>query len=192
MPAIGVDVAKTSTLYRFQIELADIDQNMYESLDLRVPCHPSEDLERLVVRVLARTLAHREGLEFGRGLSHAEDPALWAKTPHGEIDTWIDVGCPSAERLHRASKAAGRVLIFTHKAEQVLRKEWSSRSIHGAADIQVHRFPPGLITDLSAKLERNMQWYCTVQENSLSVGDGHQSVDAPLEKLSLERFLSGA
>ena len=61
-------MAISSTLYRFQIELSDIDRGVYESLDWRVACHPSEDSERMVVRVLARAIAHEEGLEFGRGL----------------------------------------------------------------------------------------------------------------------------
>ena len=47
-------MAISSTLYRFQIELSDIDRGVYESLDWRVACHPSEDSERMVVRVLAR------------------------------------------------------------------------------------------------------------------------------------------
>jgi len=61
-------MAISSTLYRFQIELSDIDRGVYESLDWRVACHPSEDSERMVVRVLARAIAHEEGLDFGRRL----------------------------------------------------------------------------------------------------------------------------
>ncbi|MBL4686632.1 MAG: YaeQ family protein, partial [Nannocystaceae bacterium] len=89
-------MALTATVHRFEIELADIDRGVYESLDLRVARHPSEDEARVVVRVLARAIAHEDGLEFGRGLSTVEDPALWTRTPTGEVATWIDVGLPSA------------------------------------------------------------------------------------------------
>ncbi len=132
----------TATIYRIQLELSDIDRHVYETLDLRVAQHPSEDGERLVVRVLARALAHEEGLDFGRGLSKAEDAALWTHAPTGEIETWIDVGVPSAERLHRASKRAGKLLVFTHKSETSLRKEWGSRRIHQAQAIALYRLPP--------------------------------------------------
>lgn len=190
MPLRNTALAKASTLYRFQLELADIDRSVYESLDLRVACHPSEDAERLVIRVLARVIAHEEGLEFGRGLSNTEDAALWTRGVHGDIKTWIDVGCPSADRLHRSSKAADSVMVFTHKNESMLRKEWASQPIHRCEDIQVIRFAPSFIKDLAAKLERTMQWYVTLQEGEVSVGDGEQSVDAPLERTTVAAILA--
>jgi uncharacterized protein YaeQ len=185
-------MALSSTLYRFQIELADIDRGVYESLDLRVPCHPSEDAERLIVRVLARAIAHEEGLEFGRGLSNSEDPALWTQSAIGDVKTWIDVGMPGAERLHRASKRAERLRIFTHKLEVALRKEWSSRSIHKAESIELIQLPPALIRELAGQLDRNMSWYLTLQEDQLSVasGDGERSVEGTIERCSLSDFLS--
>lgn len=185
-------MALSSTLYRFQIELADIDRGVYESLDLRVPCHPSEDAERLVIRVLARAIAHEEGLEFGRGLSSAEDPALWTLTATGDVQTWIDVGVPGADRLHRASKRAEKVRIFTHKLEVALRKEWSSRAIHKAESIELNRLPATLIRELAAKLDRNMIWYLTLQEGGMSVADGDgESVEGAIERCSLAEFLGG-
>jgi uncharacterized protein YaeQ len=183
-------MAKSSTLYRFQLELADIDHNFYESLDLRVACHPSEDHERLVVRVLARTVAHEQGLDFGRGLSTPEDPALWTRSALGDIESWIDVGCPSADRLHRASKASRRVLVFTHKPEHVLRKEWSSRIIHRADEIDVIQFSAELVRNLARELQRNTQWYITLQEGTISVVDGDSSFDAALKRGTLADFVA--
>lgn len=185
-------MAKTATLYRFQLELADIDRSVYESLDLRVAGHPSEDAERLVIRVLARAIAHEDELEFGRGLSNAEDPALWTRTSHGEISTWIDVGCPSAERLHRASKAAERVLVVTNKNDAMLRKEWSSHPIHKSDAIEVVRLPSKLVQDLTTLLQRNMQWYLTLQEGSISIADGDQNFDGVLERTSLAALLAAS
>ncbi len=182
-------MAKASTLYRFQIELADIDRSVYESLDLRVACHPSEDAERLVVRVLARAIAHEEGLEFGKGLSNAEDPALWLQSPLGDVDLWIDVGLPSADRLHRASKKANRVMVFSSKTEDSMRKEWSTRAIHGADAIELVLLPGALVQTLAAQLDRNVQWYLTLQEGALSVTDGDQNHQAPIERMPLSAFL---
>lgn len=183
-------MAKSSTLYRFQIELADIDRGIYESLDLRVAQHPSEDAERMVVRVLARALAHEDGLEFGHGLSNAEDPALSKRSLTSEIETWIDVGIPGAERLHRASKRAERVLVFTHKLAVALRKEWSSRSIHGADRLEVYRLDPAMISALAEGLARSMTWYLTVQDGNLSVSEGEGNVEGSVQKLSLTDFLA--
>lgn len=183
-------MALTSTLYRFQLELSDIDRGIYESLDLRVACHPSEDAERMVVRVLARAIAHQEGLEFGRGLSIAEDPGLWTRSPQGDVGLWIDIGMPTAERLHRASKRAQRVVVFTHKADAALRKEWSTRAIHKADEIELVQVPAALVTELAATLDRNMQWYITLQDGSISVASGDSSSSAPLVRQSLAAFLA--
>ena len=183
-------MAISSILYRFQIELSDIDRGVYESLDWRVACHPSEDSERMVVRVLARAIAHEEGLDFGRGLRTPEDPALWTRSGTGEVALWIDVGMPTAERLHRASKRADRVMVFTHKSESSLRKEWSSRAIHAADGIEVVRLPAALIGELASRLGRDVHWYLTLQEGGMSVAEGEDSLDGTLERLSLATFLA--
>ncbi len=183
-------MAKTSTLYRFQIELSDIDRGIYETLDFRVACHPSEDAARLAVRVLARVMAHEERLEFGRGLSTTEDAALWARSLQGEVETWIDVGCPSAERLHRASKAANRVRVFTTKGKAMLRKEWSSQPIHDSREIEVVRLSPEFVDSLTTLLERNVQWYVTLNDGAITVTDGEQSFDTTAEHTSVAAVIS--
>ncbi len=185
-------MAIASTLYRFQIELADIDRSVYETLDLRVPCHPSEDEERLVVRVLARAIHHEEGLEFGRGLSNAEDAALWIRSHTGDVQLWIDISMPSAERLHRASKHAAQVCVYTHKQDNPLRKEWSSRKIHKAETINLVRLPSKMVRDLAANMERTNSWYLTIQDGSLSVayGDGEHNLDGNIERSTMSDFLA--
>ena len=176
-------------MYRFLLELSDIDHGNYESLDVRVARHASEDAERLVVRVLARALAHEEGLEFGRGLSNETDAALWAHSPTGEIATWIDVGMPSADRLHRASKRADKLLVFTHKSETALLKEWKSRKIHRAESIVIHRVPAEFVRDLAQDLARKMTWYLTLQDGELSVAVGDRNLETTVEEVTLSQFL---
>lgn len=180
-----------ATLYRFNLELSDIDRGIYKALDLRVARHPSEDEERLVVRVLAHAVADEDGLEFGRGLSAVEDAALWTRGPGGNVGTWIDVGAPTAERLHRASKAADRVVVVTHKPPELLRKEWSSRRIHRPESLEIIQLPPGLIRSLAEDLTRNEAWYVTLHDGTLSVGDGDRVVDGPCSRSSLASFLAG-
>ena len=185
-------MAISATLYRFQLELADIDRNVYESLDLRVPRHPSEDEERMVVRVLALAIAHEPRLEFGRGLSNVDDATIWRRSLTGEIETWVDIGMPSAERLHRASKRAGRVVVVTRKAESLLRKEWSSRSVHRAEAIELIRLDPTLVRDLAEALMRNVTWYITIQDGVVSVAEGERSWAGSLERGTLAAFLSAS
>ncbi len=183
-------MALTATLHRFRIELSDIDRGVYESLDLRVARHPSEDEARVVIRVLAHAIAFEAGLGFGKGLSTVDEPALWAKSDTGEIATWIDVGVPAADRLHRASKRARRVLVFTHKQEAALRQAWSGQDIHGADRIELVRLDPAQVSALAEQLDRTVSWFVTIQDDLLSVAHGETSVDGPLERTSLSHFVT--
>ena len=108
-------MALTATIYSFGIELADSDRNVYESLALRVARHPSESEEYLLTRVLAYALEFTEGIEFSRGLSEPDEPAISVRDLTGAIRSWIDIGTPDAGRLHKACKAAPRVAVYTHK-----------------------------------------------------------------------------
>ena len=98
-------MALGATLYNFDVELADSDRHVYESLALRVAQHPSESDEYLIARVLAYLLEFAEGIEFSRGVSDPDDPTIAIRDRTGAITTWIDVGTPDAARLHKASKA---------------------------------------------------------------------------------------
>src|SRR6202140_4427852 len=104
----------TATIYNFDIELADSDRQVYESLSLRVARHPSESEEHLVARLLTYLLELTEGIEFSRGISDPDEPTIAVRDLTGAIRTWIDIGTPDAARLHKASKTADRVAVYTH------------------------------------------------------------------------------
>src|SRR6185503_17046000 len=127
---IIVLMALSSTVFVFDIDLADADRQVYETLSLRVARHPSESDEFLVARVLAYCLEYREGIEFSRGLCDADEPPIAVRDLTGRYVSWIDVGTPSAERLHRAAKAAARVAVYIHKEHRQWLAEISGARIH--------------------------------------------------------------
>ena len=108
-------MALTATIYNLDIDLADSDRSVYETLALRVARHPSESPEYLVARVLAYAMEFTEGIEFSRGICDPDDPAIAVRDLTGALRAWIDVGSPDAARLHKASKLAPRVAVYTHK-----------------------------------------------------------------------------
>src|SRR3954464_274674 len=108
-------MALTATIYNIQIDLADSDRGVYEPLDLREARHPSESEEYLVTRVLAYALEYAEGIEFSRGISDPDEPAISVRDLTGALKAWIEIGTPDATRLHKASKASPRVAVYTHK-----------------------------------------------------------------------------
>lgn len=162
-------MAQTATLYRMRLELSDIDRGVYETLELRVARHPSEGDERVVARVLAYALLYEPGLEFGKGLSDAEEPALWTHDLTGQLTHWIDVGTPGAERIHIASKKAGKVSILCHKEREGLTREMQKRKVHGADNISVLYVEPSLVTALAEHLDRNAAWTIVHTDGELSI-----------------------
>ncbi len=167
-------MAPPGTVHRFEVSVSDVDRDVYESFDLRIAQHPSESMRYLLTRTLAYCLSYEEGIAFSKGgLSSAEDPPVSVRDATGLLLAWIDVGSPSAERLHKAAKAARRVAIFTHSDLAPLRRE--AEAIHKAASIEVFRIAPELLDALERRIQRNATLELTRNEGMLYVTvDGEQ------------------
>jgi len=166
-------VALTATIYNLDIDLADADRRVYESLALRVARHPSEAEEYLVARVLAYALEFREGIAFSSsGLSEPDEPAISIRDLTGAIRSWIDIGAPDAARLHRASKAVPRVVVYTHKDPAQLAKKLAGQRIHRAEALELYAIDRRLIGALAARLERRMTFGLSISERELYLSIG--------------------
>lgn len=175
-----------ATLYRFEIGLSDSDRGVFETLDLRVARHPSESAAFLLVRVLAYCLEYREGLTFSKGgISDTDEPALSVRDLTGQRLAWIEIGAPSADRLHRASKSCPRVALYTDRRLELLRTPLQGERIHRAADIQVLCFPQPFLKSLEAALDRNARWDVSISDGHLYVTAAGQSFDTALERAPL-------
>lgn len=160
-------MALTSTIYQFDIELADVDRGVYETLALRAAFHPSETQEFLLTRVLAYCLEYEEGIAFSKGLSDGDEPALWVRDPAGHVETWIEIGAPDAARLHKAAKAADRVAVYTHKDPASLLRRLEGERIHRAAEIPIYGVDRGLLAGLGELLDRRMRIHLSVTGGQL-------------------------
>ena len=149
-------MALPATVYRMTVNLSDVDRGVYETVDLRLARHPSETLRYLVTRVLAYALSYEQGIAFSKsGLSNPDEPPLSIRDATGALTAWIDIGMPSAERLHKASKAAPRVALFTSGDIELLRKDAASRPIHRAEALAIWRFEPSFLVALEALVTRD-------------------------------------
>lgn len=149
-------MALTATVRRFVITLSDVDRGVYETLDLRVAQHPSESARYLFTRTLAYCLSYEEGIAFSKGgVSSTDEPPVAIRDPTGALVAWIDVGAPSAERLHKASKAAQRVALYTHVDLAQLEREAASRPIHRLEEIEVFRIDRALLDELEAAVGKS-------------------------------------
>lgn len=166
-------MALGATIYNFDVELSDTDRNVYETLALRVAQHPSESEEYLVARVLAYLLEFTEGIEFSRGISTPDEPAIAVRDLTGAIKTWIDVGTPDAGRLHKAAKLAARVAVYTHKDPTQFLKQLAGKTIHNVDALELFAIDRDLVTALVARLERRVAFSLSVSDRELylSIGD---------------------
>lgn len=166
-------MATGATIYNFDVDLADADRNVYETLALRLARHPSESEEYLVTRVLAYAMEHAEGIAFSTGgLSDPDEPALTVRDLSGALRAWIEVGSPDAARLHKASKASPRVVVYTHKDAPRLAGRLSGERIHRMEALELYAIDPALIGALAARLDRRMAFALAVSGRELFVSIG--------------------
>jgi len=176
-------MALTATLHNFTIELADVDQNVYESLALKVARHPSETEDYLLTRVLAYCLEYTEGIAFSRGLQEPDEPAISVRDLTGTLRAWIEVGMPDAARLHKASKAAPRVAVYTFKPPHLVLRQLEGERIHRAEHLELYTVDRDLLDGLAARLDRRMTFALSVTDRHvfLSMADG--TVSGAVERL---------
>jgi len=160
-------MARGAVVHQFQVGLSHVDRGVYEQIELRVARHPSESEEFLCARVLAFCLEQREGLAFSKGLSDPDQPALEVRDLTGRLEAWIEVGAPDAARLHRASKAAPRVAVYTHHDAARYWASLAGEKIHRAEAVELYGFERGLVAALVERLERRTEFELSVNDNTL-------------------------
>jgi uncharacterized protein YaeQ len=179
-------VALPSTIHSFEIDLSDVDRGVYETLSLKVARHPSETEEYLVTRVLAYCLECAEGLTFSRGLAEPDEPALYVRDLTGSLRVWIEVGMPDADRLHKASKAAPRVVVYTHKEARHLLRQLAGARIHRAEELELYAVDRALIAELTSRLERRMTLAVSITDRHMFVTVDGQTVEGRVERISVD------
>ncbi len=168
-------MALPATMRRFAVALADSDRGIYEDLDLRVAQHPSESDRYLVARVLARALEHGAGLEFSKGgVSDDTEPALVQRDLRGDLVAWIEIGAPSAERLHKASKASPRVVVYTWKKLDDL------SDVHRGDEVEVRTLDAAWLDRVAATLDRVNKWELSVTGGVVYLTAGGQLFELEL------------
>jgi uncharacterized protein YaeQ len=176
-------VSGPTTLYRFKIELSDVERNLYQSLDFRVSQHPSESLPFLLTRALAFVLNAQDGLAFSpKGLSDPDEACLSIPDSQGGIQLWIEVGNPSTRKLHRASKAAKLTKVYTYKNALHLINDILTAKVHNAQKIEIYSFAPILMDQLEAILEKENRWSILVNDGLINISTSATTVSGEILK----------
>lgn len=181
-------MALKSTIFKAALQVSDLDQHYYATHALTLARHPSETDERLMARLLAFALFAHERLEFGRGLSTEDEPALWQKDLTGSIERWIEVGLPDERVLRRACGRARQVVVLAYGARAAdLWWQQNADKLQRLDNLAVLQLPPAASADLATLAQRNMDLHCTIQDGLVWLADGQQHTQITLLRLQESR-----
>lgn len=170
-------MALKATVFKANLQIADLDRHYYADHALTLARHPSETDERMMVRLLAFALHADEGLAFTRGLSTDDEPDLWCKDLTDAIELWIELGQPDEKRVRRACGRAERVVIYSYddRAGDVW---WAQNrdKFRRFENLSVVSLPSEQTRALSQFAQRTMQLQITVQDGEVWFGDGTETV----------------
>ncbi len=178
-------MALGATIHTFDIDLADSDRGVYQPLELRVARHPSESAEYFLTRVLAYCCEYTEGIAFSNGLFDPDEPTIAIRDLTGVLRTWLDVGSPDAPRLHRASKAAPRVVVYTHKDPASWVARLSGERIHRSEALELYALDRTWLAALASRLERRMSFSLTISERHLYLSLGEETLSCVVERVAI-------
>ena len=171
-------MALKATIFKADLQIADMDRHYYRDHALTIARHPSETDERMMVRVLAFALHAHDALAFGKGLSTEGEPALWQKDLTGAIDLWIDVGQPDEKDIRKACGRAHRVIIYSYGGRSA--DLWWAQNrdkLERAKNLTVICLPPADTQALAKLARRTMQLQCTVQEGEIWLADNNERIE---------------
>ena len=178
-------MALKATIFKADLQIADMDRNYYQNHVLTLARHPSETDERMMVRLLAFALFAHERLEFGRGLSVEDEAALWQKDLTGAIELWIEVGLPDEREIRKACGKANRVVVLSYGGRGAdLWWGQSCNKLERLRNLTVINLPSATSQALAALANRNMSLQCTIQDGQAWLTDGGNT--AHIEPLRLK------
>lgn len=163
-------MALNATIYKFDIDVSDLDRNHYAHYSQHVALHPSETVERMVMRILAYCLNANEQLAFTKGLSTDSEPDLWQKNYSDDIELWIELGLPDDKRIKKACNQSDKVKLYAYGGQGV-ETWWDNLSGHAYkfSELSVYRFEGDSVEAFANQIERTMALSCMIQDGQVTL-----------------------
>ena len=175
-------MALSSTIYNVSLNIADMDRHYYQSHELTVAQHPSENNFRFMVRLITFMLNASDELSFTKGLSTSDEPDLWQKSLTDEIELWIDLGQPDEKRIRKACGRAQQVIIYVYNERKA--KSWWQQQQQ-----KLQRFDNLKVFQLHAEgvesmASRSMQLQCNIQDGEIYLSDKNSNFSISQQRLN--------
>ena len=180
-------MALKATIYKAELQIADMDRNYYQDHLLTLARNPSETDERMMIRLLAFAIHASEALTFTKGLFDTEEPDLWQKDLTGAIELWVEVGQPDEKRLMKACGRSAKVVVYSYSATSHIWYKQIANKLERAKNLTVINIPAEASAQLQSLCNRNMQLQCTIQDGQIYLTDSVTTVLVEREDFKAER-----
>jgi uncharacterized protein YaeQ len=174
-------MALKATIFKADLQIADMDRNYYQQHALTLARHPSETDERMMVRLLAFAIHASDALAFTKGLFDTEEPDLWEKDLTGAIELWIEVGQPDEKRIMKACGRAEKVIVYSYGATSHIWWKQIAGKLERARNLTVINLPSDAAQAMSKLAQRTMQLQCTIQDGQIWLTDSVDTVQVDRE-----------
>jgi len=177
-------MALNATIFKADLQIADMDRHYYQSHGLTIARHPSETDERMMVRVLAFARHAHEALSFAKGLSDTDEPDIWRKDLTGAIELWVEVGQPEEKRILKACGRADQVVLYTYGGHGAT--IWWNQIAPKLArlkNLTVISLASATTQALAELTQRSMQLQCTIQDGDIWLGGNDGTVQVEMSIL---------
>lgn len=176
-------MALKATIYKADLQIADMDRHYYADHALTIARHPSENDERMMVRVLMYAVYAQEGIAFTKGLFDVDEPEVWIKDLTGEIKLWIDIGQPDDARLRKACGRADQVIVVCFSSSCAIWWKSIASKLTRLNNLTVWQLPTETSQALAALAARSMQLQCMVQDGGIGISTETARVAVEMKQL---------
>jgi uncharacterized protein YaeQ len=171
-------MALKATVFKVQLQIADMDRHYYQDHSLTLAQHPSENDERMMVRLLAFAMNASATLAFTKGLSADDDePELWDRTLSGDIELWVEFGQSDEKWLRKAAGRAKQVQLYCYGGRSV--PVWWQNiqsALSRYKNLTVLEISEESVKAMAQLVSRNMNLQCNISEGQIWLSNAEQSV----------------
>jgi len=171
------------TIYKLRIAISDFNRDYYDSVNLTVALHPSENLPRMMARIVAYCLNAQENITFTKGLSEVEEPDIWVKTLDGLISLWIDMGEPAPDRVKKSSRLAPEVKVYSFNSKSDTWWEQSKAKVQAFSHVKFYQFDWSQVQTLATFAQRNMDWSLTISGDTVYIATESDECELVVKEL---------
>ncbi len=180
-------MALKATIFKAELNIADMDRQYYGDHQLTIAQHPSETHERMMLRLLVFALNATENLSFTKGISTDDEPDIWLKNLTNEIDLWIELGLPDEKRLRKACGRSKQVKLYNYGSRSSsIWWQQNCAKLTRLSNLDIFDVPDETLNQMGSLAVKSMKLQCTIQDGEIWINNDNESIHLNLYKRTLE------